>query len=400
MLITSIVSINLKSFFSHKGYFFLFFIFLIVLCFGAAILGNFFARGDNLLDTTYVAIVDLDDSEQSRLILSSITETNEFGNIIEFLYLTENQAQKEMEHGNVTALVTLPIGFGESITTGENIPFSIVYNENNLLSSTLIMIVAEAFAGMLRSSQIGVYTTLNFAQYVGVTPQIYNQVFWGINLRFIGMVLNRHNIFDTQLVTTNQISAGVAYFIAAYITLLLCSFFVISDIVSKNFKRFVIHSIKLRGFNLNNILFGCVISYFCLLLIINILLLLVIYATGFLAFNMSLLFGILYITFVISIFGTAVTFIFRNNFDRGVFVTVFSSFSLFLSGGVIPLEFMGDWANILSFFVFNYWATQLLAGTLIGESVLIYSSVILVFAAIFWVAGYIFLSNVSTVASE
>jgi len=377
MLINAL-KLNIKTFYYHKVRIIVFAIVLVLLCLAAAATGRYFLYGENFVGPIHIGLVDKDDSFETRLILSNIEDHSEYYELIEFTHFTENEAIIVLENNEIAAIVTLPPNFGAGIISGENIPFAITYATNRPFTSSIVKMVSYSFADMLRSAQTGVYITLNYANAADITPMRFNEIFFGVNVRFLGIVMERTDIFDTQMqYLTGRVNIQTAYLIAAFITAMLCTFFVLTDIIRKNYSEFTIKTLKLRGIKLSNIFFGTVLSYFVVLTLCASVVL-------FLMENITLalvLSGVVVI-FTVATLGAMVTFVFKNHLSSGIFVTLFIVVSLFLSGGVIPVDFFPPGLRITSYFTFNYWAARLLEVGLLGEIGVGYIFMSLLFALV------------------
>ncbi|MCL2565411.1 MAG: ABC transporter permease [Defluviitaleaceae bacterium] len=395
----NILALNLKTFARQKMRIASFFMLIALLCLGAGLAGNFFVSGQNIINPIYVAVVDLDNSFETGLILSAITESTENDGLLSFAYHSPESAADALSEGSVVAIITLPENFGIGITTGENIPFTVTYNQNMPLISALVRISADAFADMLRISQTGVYITLNYAAAMDLPQAQYDMIFLGVNMRFLGFVLNRDKMFVTDtLSVTGGLLIWQAYFIAAYISLMMCAAFVMTDTIRRNFNRFSLISLKNRGIPSYMIFGACVTAYFLLFAALNTglwlfsnILLTVFYMPPFIL-NAALLLAVFVVITVLSSFAAMLTFVFDSPLSAGVFTAVFAGLSFFLSGGIIPIALFSDGMQIVSNLVWNTWAASLLAAALteglIGwAAIAICASFGLVFAAIGCIAA-------------
>ena len=374
----NIVSLNLKTFAGQKIRIISFFLLIALLCLTAGLAGSFFMTGGNIAGPISVAVVDLDNSFETGLILSAITESNENDSLLTFSSHSPESARDALRDGSVVAVITLPENFGLGITTGENIPFTVTYNRDMPLTSALVRISADTFANMLRTSQTGVYITLNYAALQELPQEQYNMIFIGVNMRFLGFVLNREDIFisDVQSVTGGLL-IWQAYFIAAYAALMMCAAFIMTDALRRNFSRFSLISLKNRGVSPPIIFLACTSAYFLLFSALNAGLWLfanvLLTASGMpiFALNPALLLGVFIIAAVLAAFAAMLTFAFESVLSAGVFTAVLTGLSLFLSGGIIPVEYFSGGLQFAANTVWNTWGVRLLGAALTGESIVL-----------------------------
>lgn len=349
----NIFLLNMKLFYANKWRILSFFSFIIIIGFVFFVTINHMTD-QNALNPVQIAIVDLDNSFETQLIIQTIADTDEYVGLIDFLVLEKQQANQMIVENLVAAVITFPEDFGLAMTTGQNLPFVVEYNENRPIASSLIHIVATAFSDMLESSQIGVYTTLNYARWVNMNQEDFNRVFWGVNLQFLGIVMNRQNIFYTVELTTSQVPLVFNYIFAFYTVLLISSFFVIPEIISKAFTKQNLQNLVSKSTSKINIYLGTWLSLFTFILFLNGI---IIFLLNIFSFLITLV-----ISAILAFFGIGVTFIFKDNTARSLFLTLFIIISLFLSGGIIPIQFLPV-ANIFSYLTFNYWVVMFLAGS-------------------------------------
>jgi len=386
----NLVNLNLKSFAQQKFRIALLFFLIILLSFFAGAAGSFFLSSAVMTEPISVAIVDLDNSFETRMILSAVTESAEYGSLLEFSHHSATSAVKALQDGEVAAVFTLPENFGRGITTGENIPFTVTYNQDMPLLSALVRVSAEAFADMLRLSQMGVYVTLNYAALRELTPEHYDMIFMGVNMRFLSLVLGRGEIFvkDT-LSVTGGLLIWHSYFIAAYIALMICCAYVMTDVLRLNYSRYFIISIKSRGISSNIVFIACICSYFLLFFLINLTLWLLSLSTASIfglppfALSLNLLLGVAAISAVLAAFAAMLTFVFGSALSAGIFTAVFAVLSLFLSGGIIPVEFFSKTLHLASNAVWSTWGVRLLSSAFLGEPMILPITISLLFGLIF-----------------
>lgn len=387
----NIVKLNIKIFAQHKMRVILLFLLIAVLSLMAGLLANVLLTGSNITGPVSIAIVDLDDSFETRMILSVIMENaQDYDGLLMFSQHTAESAHTALHEGYVSAIISLPENFGSAMITGENIPFIVTYNAERPLSASIIRVSANAFADMLRTSQMGVYVTLNYAHAQDIPRESFDMIFMGVNMRFLGFVLNRGDMFviDEQSVTGGLL-IWQSYFIAAYIALMICAAFVMTDALRRNFSRHCLISLKNRGVSAYMVFGAGVFAYFLLFAVLNgalwLLSIALAAAVDLPPFIMSarLLASIIVITISLSTFAAMLSFVFDNALSAGIFTAVFASVSLFLSGGIVPAMYFSDGLRAMSNFAWSTWGTSLLAAAILDEAIVLHAIMSIVFALIF-----------------
>jgi len=397
----NIVSLNLKTFAQFKSWMISLFCLIALLATAAGLLGNFFLSETNIAGPVYIAIVDLDDSFETRMILSVITEqSSEYAEMLRFAGKTPSGANEALQNGDISAIITLPDNFGWSVLSGENLPFVVTYNAERPLSAALIRVVSNAFADMLRTSQMGVYVTLNYALEQDLSREDFDMIFMGVNMRFLGFVLGRGEMFVTQPQTvTGGVPIWQSYFIAAYIALMICAAFVMTDAIRRNFSRHCLVSLGNRGISTHTVFAACVFAYFLLFVVLNAAFWLLVanLPSGYdlIQFPMSASFfaSVAVISLSLAAFAAMLTFVFESAFSAGAFASLFAVVSLFLSGGIVPVMYFSDGLRAASSFVWSTWGSELLTTAILDESILYQAVMSLVFGLIFSIFGAVFASR-------
>ena len=377
----NLLVLNLKTFARQKIRLILLLLVMLSVSFAAGIAGTLFLTDGILAGPISIALVDLDDSIESRMILNALVDEPGYVDLIEFSILTPEEAQA----GDFTAIITLPQGFAHGMQTGQNIPFTVVLDDGRPLASTLVQVAVDSFADKLRSSQIGVYVTLNFAGTQEITRAEFDWVLMAVNMRFIGLVMNRGGIFihDYQSVT-GGLAIWQAYLIAMYSALLLCVSFALTGPMRQIYSKFSILKLKHRGVSPSKLFLACFCAIFLLFITIN---------TGvwLWLFDFNINFNTIFITIVLTAgfaaFAAMITFVFTSTFAAGSFSAVFAGISLFLSGGIIPVGFFGEELRMISGIVFNTWAVRLISAALIDENIILPMIVCILFALFFTAIG-------------
>jgi len=396
----------MKTFYVYKMRIFIFIFLIGVITLGAGAMAAHLLSGDSFFNVVYVGILDLDDSTETRMIISAISGAEEYEGLVEFILLERNLFSYNINDKEnfqisqlyyesisnlnlpqaVSAIIIFPENFGTSMITGENMPFTVLYNENAPIAASVINIATEAFTNMLRTSQMGIYTAINYSRYA---QRNQNEIFLGVNMNFLGFILNRGELFETEVYSiSGRVGVWFSYLASAYIALMICGFFIFTDITRNKFTQFTIKRLKAMGFSASNIYLSTLASYFLLFIFINTplsLANLILYF--FTNLEVPIIFAlpqIVIILIVLSAFGASVSFIFKNELSAGLFVSIFAVVSLFLSGGIIPLNLMDTTFSKLSF---NYWGVQLLEASFLNENILMYSLMLTIFTIIFSIMG-------------
>jgi len=371
--------LNMKLLAGQKMRLILLVLLMLGISIAAGFIGNLFLTRGIIDASITIAVVDLDDSLETRMILNAIAHDPGTGAMFDFVTLNAQDAKDYFENGYVAAIFTLPQDFGRDMRIGVNSPFSIYYNTERQLTAALVQMAAEIFADMLRSAQTGVYVSINYAREQDVTGGQLDIIMMAANMRFLGLIISRGDMFTHQaLDLTYGLGIWDAYFAAMFFALMLCASFVTTETQRRSLHRFFMIDMKNRGIPAITVFAAVVASNAVVMLPLNI-------GVGIFAFGWS--FHIVAVMAVgglaFAAFAAMLVFLFDNAFSAGCFAAVVAAVSLVLSGGVIPIGFFAAGLRIASYGVLNTWLVQVVSAASLSGMAVVFA-----FIFLFVVVGY------------
>ncbi|MCL2857139.1 MAG: ABC transporter permease [Oscillospiraceae bacterium] len=358
-----------------------------LLCLTAGLLGSFLL-GEGAMPPVKIAIVDEDDTAESRMLLSYLEGMEEGRELIAFAITDAAGAQGMMESGEATAAVLIPSGFMAGVLDGTNAPFIVTLDPSTPMRAGVVRVFAGVYADMLRTGQQGVYISLDAARQHGTAEQ-WQEMFRTANLRFLMAMMNRESVLEeTELHPTGQVSVALHYVSAAFVFLMLLGVCLFLDVWARAASRRVL----LRLSALGNHWLPTGLSYTlgaAIPLGIACLLLALLAA----AVNSSLELGLVHwpttalALFVLILccgaFLAAISRLFGQGAVGNTFVFLYGLGGLFLSGGVLPPTYLAPILVSLGRLAPHYWLTRLLSYAIVGEVNAAALAGSLVFIAIF-----------------
>lgn len=141
---------------------------------------------------------------------------------VAFVYLEEEEAQKELERGGISGYIRIPDGFVQSVVSGENLPVTFVGGGSQAgIGTELVHELSDTISEMITETQTGIYSMQEFYLEQDVLESIYEDTD-KLNLRYFDVVLSRENIYQIKNVAGDQeLSTGGYYLCAAFLVFLL-----------------------------------------------------------------------------------------------------------------------------------------------------------------------------------
>ncbi len=163
---------------------------------------------------------------------------------VEFLPMAEEEAQRELDLGRITAYARIPEGLVESIMWGENKKVTYVTSGNSgEMVSVLIRELMETVSTLLVESQNSVYGIQRFLENHGLEDRMWEAT-EEINLRYFDLFLNRTELYKMEFTGISNELSLPGYYLCAMMVLFLmlwgiaaCPLFVKGDLAFQKLLR-------------------------------------------------------------------------------------------------------------------------------------------------------------------
>lgn len=133
----------------------------------------------------------------------------------EFSHLTEEEARRKLEAGELSAYIVIPDGFVRSIIDGENKRVTFISGSSQAgIGTVLVNQLASAVSNVITDTQAGIYSMHEFYMDYGELEELYSDEV-DLNLKYLQLILNRENLYQIDKISvTNQLSVAGYYFCA------------------------------------------------------------------------------------------------------------------------------------------------------------------------------------------
>ena len=114
---------------------------------------------------------------------------------VDFYTLTEEEARKRLENGELTAYIRIPEGFVESVMVAENKTITYVTASSAVnFGSILMQELVDVVSNLLVESQNGIYGMQEFANKYGLPEDVFWDATMDMNKRYLEYILYRGNL--------------------------------------------------------------------------------------------------------------------------------------------------------------------------------------------------------------
>lgn len=291
----------------------------------------------------------------------SLFESTNVGEKFNFFSTDEIEANAMLENDEITAYVIVPEEFLNSINTGENLPVTIVGNEDNWVETKLVKLAINVAISYLTTAQAGIYATLDVARDLGISNSVIDdKILVPINLSYGMALMNFNSNFDENLTSAiggNSLKDYYSFSAVIFLLMISISMFIIN--IQEGITKTMLNKYRLSGVSFKRVLFNKSIALFLVLTFCTL--------PVFWIFKLK---TILILSLVVSI---AILIANLTNSSTGIISVLFIAFfTLFISGGIIPIVFLPDLFKVLARLTPNYWVININNGTLPIIAILVY----------------------------
>lgn len=163
-------------------------------------------------DKMSVGLVNLDDSDETAMIVSALAGSADVVDGLEITEVSEADAEQMVENNELVSYIVFPEKFTEKMMQGEASELIVVGNPDMQLESYVISSVIDTVVRHIRNSQASILTINHYAREFGMTDEARRElIFQEFVSQFI-QVLSSDTLMDEHEKAQN-ISAGNLYFI-------------------------------------------------------------------------------------------------------------------------------------------------------------------------------------------
>ena len=219
----TILKIEMKRALKSLPYFLAGAVVLAVLAGTIAFSANRMLYGERSVGSIQVGVAVPEADRGAKWIMSMVSSLESVSSLCEFVYLDEEEGRRQMERGEIYALMLIPDQLLEGIMNGTNEPVTIVFPEQAGLEASIFRELTDAGTEILKTAQAAVYSTDELLGDMGRTGQI-PQAESDLNQMYLKYALSRSVYFKTEQVSasgdvTTEVFYGISCAVLAVLLL-------------------------------------------------------------------------------------------------------------------------------------------------------------------------------------
>ncbi|WP_163580162.1 ABC transporter permease [Gracilibacillus saliphilus] len=199
-------------------------------------------------DTIEVGLVDLDQSEETEMIVELLEESSQLGNHIAMEKVEETQAIEAIENNQLSSYIMFPDHFFQKLMDGERSQLSIIGNPKQPVESQLINELVETVTRHIRGSQANILTINHYAKQLNMDNEERNTLLFEQFTDYFFYVLGSDQVVREDQVTNNATASPILYFsLAGWFTLVTIWLFIIYTMLHQDNSLRMRQRMKLYG---------------------------------------------------------------------------------------------------------------------------------------------------------
>lgn len=163
-------------------------------------------------DKMSVGLVNLDDSDETAMIVSALAGSADVADGLEITEVSETDAKQMIENNTLVSYIIFPGKFTEKMMQGESSELIVVGNPDMQLESYVISSIIDTVVRHIRNSQANIFTINHYAREFGMTDEARQDLIFEEFVSQFIQVLSSDTLMDEHQ-TAQNLSAGNMYFI-------------------------------------------------------------------------------------------------------------------------------------------------------------------------------------------
>ncbi|WP_424474791.1 ABC transporter permease [Oceanobacillus kimchii] len=221
-------------------------------------------------DPIQVGLVDLDESEETQLMVQFLEGSSLFNRFLHINKLEENAAKKELEGNKITTYIAFPKNFIKDLYQGTTVDIPITGNRQQPAESYMIYETMESVVRHIRSSQANILTMNYYAKQFEMNDNERNDFVFQQFQEFLLYTISREQIIQENELSNQATSSPKDFFgIGIWLVVITIWVFMIYHFFSKETPAYIYQRMRLYGVTvLQQISAQIIISLFVSLLFI------------------------------------------------------------------------------------------------------------------------------------
>ncbi|GAA5417085.1 hypothetical protein Pryu01_02146 [Paraliobacillus ryukyuensis] len=159
-----------------------------------------------------VGLVDLDESEETTMLVDLIDEASLLGSYIHIKKYTAEEAQSALDMGTLSAYVTFPENFTTDLYQGDPVKIPIMGNQKQPVKSYIIKELLNSMTRYIASAQANILTINQYAKSLPMEEAERQEILLNQFNQFMLFTLSKDNIIQEEQISNLTTTSPVQYY--------------------------------------------------------------------------------------------------------------------------------------------------------------------------------------------
>ncbi|MCG7335691.1 ABC transporter permease [Sporosarcina sp. ACRSM] len=198
-----------------------------------------------------VALVDEDQTKESMLFGMLLEETATGNPFLQFVSLTEADAEELMERNEISTYFSFPEGFTADLYEGKSVTIPIVGNPAKQTESFVVKELVESMTRYIAAAQANILTINDYAKKTDLSKQERQELMFQQFMDFTLYTLGKDKLLDEEVITNVATSSPKHYYVlAGWFIVLSVWLLAIYSVLGKEEHRSMVVRMQLFGVTL------------------------------------------------------------------------------------------------------------------------------------------------------
>ncbi|MCG7344562.1 ABC transporter permease [Sporosarcina sp. ACRSL] len=199
-----------------------------------------------------VALVDEDQTTESKLISKLLTETANGQQFIQIIPATKEEAERLMERNEISTSFSLPEKFTDDLYEGESVTIPMIGNPSRPIDSFIAKQLVDSLARYIAAAQANILVINDYAKETPMTRDERMEMMFDQFIDFTLYTLGKDRLLDEELLNNSATSSPLNYFVVS-------AWFIVLSVWLLSF-YIVLHNDESKSMGARMMLFGVTIG--------------------------------------------------------------------------------------------------------------------------------------------
>lgn len=163
-------------------------------------------------DPIEVGIVDLDQSNETTVIVNLISEISELGNFMTINHLSESEANQQLEDNLISTYIMFPDQFTRKLYNGESVSIPMIGNPNQPTESYIIKEIIDSATRHISAAQASILTINHYAKKLDMDNETRNDMLFAQFTDFLLYTIGKDKIIDSSKLSNHATTSPIEYY--------------------------------------------------------------------------------------------------------------------------------------------------------------------------------------------